>query len=228
MINEQIVGINQDHLCPVLTGHFLTQKTKQAFLEMQSAAKQDGIDLAIASSFRSFERQAHIWNRKFTGLAPVLDQNAHPIANWDAISPDNKVLSILRWSALPGASRHHWGTDLDVYSPSAIPPEYQLQLTPAEYDEQIGMFANLTKWLSANMFKYGFYRPYAIDLGGTAPEAWHISFAPEAARCTKLLTLDMLNELLHKNPIEGYLTVCDQLPLIWERFIMNVCKEPEL
>ena len=33
--------------------------------------------------------------------------------------------AILLWSALPGASRHHWGTDFDVFDRAAVPPDYR-------------------------------------------------------------------------------------------------------
>ncbi len=33
-----------------------------------------------------------------------------------------RVAAILVWSALPGASRHHWGTDCDVIDAAALPP----------------------------------------------------------------------------------------------------------
>ena len=39
----------------------------------------------------------------------------------------------MRWSAIPGSSRHHWGTDLDVYDAAAVTPDYQVQLTPQEW-----------------------------------------------------------------------------------------------
>ncbi|MCZ8486094.1 D-alanyl-D-alanine carboxypeptidase family protein [Vibrio lentus] len=31
-------------------------------------------------------------------------------------SEQQKLSAILRWSALPGASRHHWGCDFDVFA----------------------------------------------------------------------------------------------------------------
>jgi len=228
MINEQIVGLKYDHLCPVLTGHFLTEKTRHAFLSMREAAFKDGIEIQIASSFRSFDRQSIIWNRKFSGQAIVLDKQADPIVNWDNYTDKEKVVSILRWSALPGASRHHWGTDLDVFSPSLMPEDYHLRLTPEEYDHENGMFAPLTRWLSDHMHQFGFYRPYQTDLGGTAPEAWHLSYFPEAREIASQLTPSMLNELLISKPIAGVETVLNQLPLIWHQFIINISEAPKL
>jgi len=52
-------------------------------------------------------RQAEIWNAKAAGLRPVLDANEQPI-DTGTLSERELVFAILRWSALPGASRHHW------------------------------------------------------------------------------------------------------------------------
>jgi len=38
-----------------------------------------------------------------------------------------KIASILRWSALPGTSRHHWGTDLDIIDAKALTAEMKVQ-----------------------------------------------------------------------------------------------------
>jgi hypothetical protein len=38
----------------------------------------------------------------------------------------------------------------------------------------------------------GFYRPYAVDRGGVAPERWHLSYAPLAAACERGLSASLL------------------------------------
>ena len=141
MINAHIVGLDDSLLCPVSAGHFLTSVTAAAFLNMSQAALQDGIHIAIASSYRSFDRQAMIWNRKFRGEAVVYDSNGEPIADWLSLPFRERIFAILRWSALPGASRHHWGTDLDVYAPDLLPAGQKLQLIPAEYDNKMAISA---------------------------------------------------------------------------------------
>ena len=82
--------------------------------------------------------------------------------------------AILRYSALPGTSRHHWGTDFDFYD-GALPKGYQLQLIEDEYQHH-GPCAELAHWMMANAEHYGFYFPYRADLGGVACEPWHISY----------------------------------------------------
>ena len=38
------------------------------------------------------------------------------------LAPDALIETILLWSALPGGSRHHWGTDVDVFDAAAVAP----------------------------------------------------------------------------------------------------------
>ena len=99
--------------------------------------------------------------------------------------------TILRYSALPGTSRHHWGTDLDIWDAAAVEPGYALRLSPAEYVAG-GVFSAMTQWM--------FYKPYAIDSGGIAPEAWHISYRPVASRYRRLLSPDILLSLWRGEP----------------------------
>ena len=105
--NAALVGLDDADLGPVTTGHFLTKLTLTAFRQMSQAALADGINIGIASSYRSFERQTQIWNRKYRGENVVLDSNGLPISAWDQLSEQERIFAILRWSALPGASRHH-------------------------------------------------------------------------------------------------------------------------
>src|SRR5258705_9041331 len=141
-----------------------------AFLQLRTAAAAEGFDLAILSGFRGFEGQRYIWNRKAGGGLAALDSNARPL-DIGRLSPRELVFAILRWSALPGASRHHWGTDVDVYDQAAKPKGYEVELIPAEV-ETGGMFGPLHGWLDrriAGGTSFGFFRPYDIDRQGVAP-----------------------------------------------------------
>lgn len=228
MTNAALVGLNNPELCPVDTGHFLTRATASAFAQMSQAALLDGIHVNIASSYRSFERQAHIWNRKFRGETVVFDSHGQPISNWANLSEDVRIFAILRWSALPGASRHHWGTDLDIYSSALLPIGQKLQLTPEEYDTHTGYFASLTTWLDENMQRFGFFRPYSADKGGIAPEPWHLSFHPEAMRYQQQFSIEILHDTLRNHLIEGNSQVLHSLPQIWEQFIININENSNL
>lgn len=167
----------------------------EPFLALQSAAQDAGFDLQIISGFRGFERQLTIWNAKASGARPVLDGQSQPV-DMTQLSDTEKALAIMRWSALPGCSRHHWGTDIDVYDAAAVAPDYQVQLVPEEVDRG-GVFAPLHDWLDIWFRQQpgGFFRPYAFDRGGIAPERWHLSYAPVAQRYESAFALPALTLL---------------------------------
>lgn len=149
-----LTGRSTDHLVTLSERHHLQFNATKAFLALQQQAAKAGFKLMPASSFRSFERQLAIWNGKFEGTRPVLDAESQPI-DIQTLSEGQRCEAILKWSALPGASRHHWGTEIDFYDPFRLPNGQSLQLEPWEY-EQGGYFAQLNNWLTENMSAYDF------------------------------------------------------------------------
>ncbi len=115
-----------------------------------------------------------------------------------------------------------------MYAPDLLPAGQKLQLTPAEYDEKYGYFGVLTQWLNRHMNAFGFFRPYATDRGGVAPEPWHLSYYSEAVQLQQQLTLEMLQEVISENPLEGQEQIIQLLPQIRERFIINISGENSL
>lgn len=90
-------------------------------LDLAAAARAEaGIELSVVSAFRDFGRQCDIWNAKWRGERALLDRSGRPLAA-QGLDTDARIDAILAWSALPGASRHHWGTDLDVIDRAALP-----------------------------------------------------------------------------------------------------------
>jgi LAS superfamily LD-carboxypeptidase LdcB len=196
------------------------------YLAMRAAAAVEGIDLVAFSGFRDFERQLGIWNAKFRGERPLQDRAGRGL-DVSSLSPAERVTAILWWSALPGASRHHWGTDFDVMDAAALPAGYALQVVPAEYGPG-GPFERLTAWLDANMHAFGFFRPYATDRGGVTPEPWHISHAPVAARAQSALTVAGLRDVLAGADIEGKDAVLAALDRNFTSYVLNVDPAPEV
>lgn len=222
-----LVGQDETHLClpdeAAGLGAPLHQVAVPPFEALRAAAAEQGFDLRILSGFRSFERQLSIWNRKARGELAVLDSSAQPL-DITTLSERDLVFAILRWSALPGASRHHWGTDLDVYDEAARPDGYEVDLVPAEV-ERGGMFAPLHEWLDARITSgtaFGFTRPYDTDRGGVAPERWHLSYAPAAAEYLRHLTPDVLHGAVAQADLLLKDTVLAHLDEIHERFVHNV------
>lgn len=188
--------------------------------EAAQAAEQAGFRFEIASAFRSFERQLAIWNAKVSGERPVLNDSGEPL-DITRLSERELVWAILRWSALPGTSRHHWGTELDVYDSSRFAPGYRLQLTVEETRDQ-GPCAEFHAWLGEYLRSPdnpGFFRPYAEDRGGVAPEPWHLSYAPLADPLAAKMTAEMVRPLLLSSDLSLKTTVLENLEEIIDRFV---------
>ena len=225
--DDFLTGHSESHLCSAadaaLVGAPVHRDLVGPFRELQGDACREGFDLRIHSGFRGFERQLSIWNRKATGQLAVLDSRAVPL-DITTLSERELLFAILRWSALPGASRHHWGTDLDVYDEAAKPVAYEIQLVPEEVDAG-GMFAPLHEWLDRRIASgdaYGFFRPYDVDRGGVAPERWHVSHAPTAAACERRLTAAVLCEVVTQADLRLQHVVLRHLDEIYERFVTNI------
>jgi LAS superfamily LD-carboxypeptidase LdcB len=225
-VHSHLVGQSITHLCDAADaerlGVAVHREVVQPFDRLRAAARDLGFELVILSGFRDFDKQLSIWNRKATGQLAVLDSNAQPL-DIATLSPRELVLSILRWSALPGASRHHWGTDIDVYDLAAKPEGYEVELIPAEVNPD-GMFGPLHDWLDARMAAgkaFGFFRPYDRDRNGIAPERWHLSYAPIAARYAEELTADVLRETVRAADLALKEVVLEHLDEIFVRFITN-------
>jgi LAS superfamily LD-carboxypeptidase LdcB len=131
----------------------------------------------------------------------------------------------LSWSALPGASRHHWGTDIDVIDRAAMPDGYRYRLVPDEYAAG-GVFNALNEWLAGNIARFGFYRPYAEYCGGVNPEPWHLSFAPIAAPALQLLTPELIAATLRESDLLGKDEVLARLPAIYRNYVENISAYP--
>lgn len=217
---QQLTGRDTSHLTTLACGNQLHALAANAFRALQAEARESGFDLSIASGFRSFERQCAIWNAKATGQRPVHDDNGHFI-DLDALSPSARVHAIMRFSALPGTSRHHWGSDLDVFDAAAMPPGYQLALSPAEVAAG-GLFDPLHCWLDTLMAKnqsHGFFRPYAVDRGGVAPERWHLSFAPLSRVCESACDSALFTSALEVADIELREAVAKDMNALLQRYV---------
>ena len=191
------------------------QQVLEPLIELREAAASAGFGLCLCSGFRSFQRQLQIWNGKASGERPVVDDSGKLIDIRD-LSPWDQVQAIMRWSALPGASRHHWGTDFDIYDASAMPECYQLQLTPEETQGQ-GIFAPMHTWLDTHLPTTGFYRPYAIDRGGIAPERWHLSYRSLADQYAEVIDRELLEARLR----QSNLLLLDVVVAHWDEILQR-------
>ncbi len=136
-------------------GMMLRIEAFESFKKMFEAAEKDGITLKIISSERNFDKQKDIWESKWARFAK------------DAPAAKDRALKILEYSAMPGASRHHWGTDVDLNDLNN--PSF----------EKNGRFEKAYAWLTAHAHEYGFCQPYTAGRSaGYREEKWHWSYTP--------------------------------------------------
>jgi LAS superfamily LD-carboxypeptidase LdcB len=189
-------------------------------LSLRRAALADGFDPVPHSSFRDFSRQLTIWNGKFSGERPMVDASGLPLDVRD-LTPVERIEAILSWSALPGASRHHWGTDVDLIDRHATPPDYRVQLTPEEFAPG-GPYAPLAEWLEANAARFGFFRPFRGVLSGVQSEPWHFSFAPIAENARRSLSPAVLRNAIAAVPLLGKAEVLERLDALHARYVAAI------
>ena len=137
-------------------GIYLRREVLEAYSRMKSAADQAGIELIIRSATRNFEYQRGIWERKW---------NRPQYMGWQDF---DKARDILTYSAMPGASRHHWGTDIDLNS-------FENSWFAS------GEGAQIYAWLTAHAGEFGFHQVYddkSTGRTGYELERWHWSYLP--------------------------------------------------
>ncbi len=218
-----LYGLDESHLVPL--GQFLlTARTLTAFNKMQQHALSDGIDVQICSAYRNFERQMAIWNGKALGKRTLLDINNQPIDH-SRLTDEQLVDAILCWSALPGASRHHWGTDIDVFDGNNI-SKADLKLISDEYVDN-GPCAQLASWLNQHAKEHGFYLPYQANKSGVSPEPWHLSYFPESSQFLSQYQPDSLRQLLSQAEITLQSALLKKLDTLVDHYVFFVANTPE-
>lgn len=188
---------------------------------LKQKAAVAGFDLILASGYRSFDQQLVIWNEKAQGKRPLLDADEKPI-EINFLNKTELLFAILRWTALPGSSRHHWGCDVDIYDASAIDENHKLQLTVKE-TVRGGPFEYFYIWLNTQINDGSkFFRPYEKDLGGVAPEPWHLSHRALAEPFETNTSLALLESNIKSSDIELKDEILKNIDEIYERFVRNI------
>lgn len=145
-------------------GYNLSEEAHKAFLKMKEAARLEGINIKVVSSYRNFEKQKSIWERKYK------------LFTSQGLSPKAAIQKIIEYSTIPGTSRHHWGTDIDIIDDNG---KYSGDVLIPEKFHGKGPFCKLKDWLDVNANKYGFYIVYTDNANrkGFKYEPWHYSYA---------------------------------------------------
>ena len=167
-------------------GLYLRRETYEAFKKMHNAAQSDDVNLVIRSATRNFESQKRIWEGKWSGET----QLESSLKASDIKSKVERAQAILRYSSMPGTSRHHWGTDIDLNA-----------FNNAYFEHGDGM--KEYRWLVTNADKYGFCQPYTakgqLRPNGYEEEKWHWSYLPLATGL-----LQSAKSLLQDELISGF------------------------
>ncbi|MFM2375329.1 MAG: hypothetical protein RLZZ165_426 [Bacteroidota bacterium] len=195
----------------VKSGIYLRREAYSAFEKMHAAAAAAGITLTILSATRTFADQKTIWENKWTGRTIVGGKNLGAAVS----DPVERAKIILRYSSMPGSSRHHWGTDVDLNS---LENSYFLD----------GVGRRVYAWLQAHAAEFGFCQPYtpiAPDRpGGYQEERWHWSYMPLSMRF-----LEAYRAKVRLADIHGFLGSETAEPLkILEHYVAGIaprCKE---
>jgi LAS superfamily LD-carboxypeptidase LdcB len=217
----ELTGQARTHIVSVADPNCLLHaQAVTPFLNLRRAAKLDGFDLVPVSSFRDFARQLKIWNDKFSGAKPMYDAEGASI-DAAALAPLQRINAILLWSALPGASRHHWGTDVDLVDRNATDAGYEFRLTREEFAPD-GPFARLAEWLETHAARFGFFRPFRGVRSGVQPEPWHFSFAPIAEKARRKLSPEVLRAAITAAPLLGKELVLAHLEELHDRYVATI------
>ena len=163
---DQLIGKDESDIVGESYTTKMHREAAIAFQKMKFEASKATIDIELVSAYRSFQRQQDIYEAKYKkytseGLAPI-----------DAIE------KIIEYSTIPGTSRHHWGTDIDIIDGNAKPrPKSVLE---SELFHGDGPFCKIKNWLTENANSFGFYEVYTNNANrkGFKYEPWHYSYAP--------------------------------------------------
>lgn len=198
-------------------GYVVDKNILDDYNKLKMILGQGGFKIRIESAYRPFKRQLSIWNRKAKGELPLLSAAGIPMERPQ--DEEQLMYAILTWSALPGASRHHLGTDLDVVDGIACPADYEVQLTPAECE---GMFRpfhqKLTELMDAKD-SFGFSRIFVPGRGKIQPEKWHIAHLPTSRRFLDQFSLGELRRIYETTDIACKSALLDNLESLAKDYI---------
>lgn len=127
-----------------------------ALEKMKTAALKKGVRIDVVSAYRGFEHQNRLWERKFRKYKN------------QGLSTKQAVLKVTEYTAIPGTSRHHWGTEVDLR-------DYSKHNSPNLRSQKDSKYE---KWMQENAHKFGFYLAYTDNKfrKGYKFESWHYSY----------------------------------------------------
>lgn len=160
-------------------GFNLRKDAAESLKLLIAEAKKSGFNPHVVSSFRNYARQKRIWDNKYTKFTQE-----------EKLSPIQAIKKIVRYSTIPGTSRHHWGTDFDVVDGAKGIVANPLH---EKHFNKGGVYHEFKKWMNENAQVFGFYEVYTnqAQRKGFEYEPWHFSYLPTAC--------EMMREYINQN-----------------------------
>jgi LAS superfamily LD-carboxypeptidase LdcB len=164
LTQEQLLGFKRPDrmIQDPVSGKYAMKEVMEAYWKLKERAAQDGWHLILASGYRSFYAQRQIWNRyekEIKLIAPHMDEKT-------------RVRAIMSVVSVPGLSRHHWGTELDISENSL-----QGRLTSVTSDTPRKVL-DYYAWMEEYAPQFGFCKVYEGKRGAVMDEPWHWSYLP--------------------------------------------------
>jgi LAS superfamily LD-carboxypeptidase LdcB len=166
------------------------KETAEALIRMKAEALKSNINIEVVSAYRSFQRQKEIFEGKYVKFTS------------EGLSPIQAIEKIIEYSTIPGTSRHHWGTDLDLIDGNAPRPESVLV---ASNFLGTGPFCKMKEWMDEHAESFGFYEVYTNDANrkGFKYEPWHFSYAPVSKPMLQAYKKLDIKEILSEEKVKG-------------------------
>ena len=174
---------------PPLVGS-MQREVYESYERMRQAAAKEGIDIKVVSAHRSYNRQREIWNAKYKTLT------------LQGLPAKDAIQEIITYSTLPGTSRHHWGTDIDIID-NANPQSGDVLLAEKFYGD--GPSSALRSWMNQNAADYGFLEVYTDhpNRKGFAHEPWHYTYHYLSKAYLEILTNHAISEIAKDKQLLG-------------------------
>jgi len=185
---EELIGKGN----PNLFGHSfkLREEAFNAFQNMKAEALKEGVNIQIISSYRDFKHQKRIWEGKYNRYRS------------QGLSEEKTIQKIIEYSTIPGTSRHHWGTDIDIIDAKVSQPKHVLR---EENFHRDGPYIYLNQWMSQHASSFGFYLVYTNEpkRKGFKYEPWHYSYKPLSKQYINRYKSLNIKDVLQKERLMG-------------------------
>ena len=160
---------NKDNLLPadyspeltaVENGQYFDSRAADALNEFIAAAKAEGLTVYITSSFRGYDTQEYLFNKK-------VSEYISPEGSREAAIEKAKTIV-----AYPGTSEHQLGLACDIVDKYYSSMNETLESTA------------LSQWMAGHSAEYGFILRYpknTTDITGVMFEPWHYRYVGKEA-----------------------------------------------